>query len=91
MSRSLRDVLTMTSLAFLPGLFFAVAGLLLSWFGVRETRSFTAAESALLQRDQPGKDAAQLSFRSVFFRTSWGDKRHEGNNGGGRGSEHVRF
>ncbi len=50
------------------GIFYAVAGLLLSVLLVRDTRSHVQLESAALPDDQ------RLSFRQVFARTSFKDR-----------------
>jgi MFS family permease len=54
---------------FYIGGFYAIAGLLLSVFAVRDTRSHMRAEVAF-QRST----TRPQSFRSVFARTTWGDR-----------------
>ena len=61
---------------FVPGLFFAGLGLLLSIFFVRETRGFSQLEAKMVadEREDAVEDTAGLSFGQVFLRTSWQDK-----------------
>ena len=61
---------------FVPGLFFAGLGLLLSVFFVRETRGFSQLEAKMVadEREDAVEDTAGLSFGQVFLRTSWQDK-----------------
>lgn len=54
---------------FYLGIVFAISGLLLSFFFVRETRGYAAQEAA--QHHDPAK---KLSFWSIFHRVSWRDK-----------------
>ena len=56
---------------FLIGFAFAVAGLLLSIFAVKETRGHAMQEEQMTAQGQP---AEQPSFWSVFARTSWRDR-----------------
>lgn len=56
---------------FLIGFVFALAGLLLSIFAVRETRGYAQYESRLQQGTE---QVAQPSFRTIFVRTSWKDR-----------------
>jgi MFS family permease len=58
---------------FYLGVFFAVAGLLLSVFAVRETRAYALLEAKLHHDvDAPARSP---SFREVFVLTSWRDRR----------------
>ena len=63
---------------FVPGLVFAGLGLLLSLFFVRETREYARLEAQLatnsLSSQNSKNDSADLSFKQVFWRTSWQDK-----------------
>src|SRR5436189_3211282 len=54
---------------FYPGIAFAVLGLVVSVFAVRETRGHARAESRQL-----GADAPRLGFGGVFLLTSWRDR-----------------
>jgi MFS family permease len=54
---------------FYLGIVFAISGLILSFFFVRETRGHALQEAA--QHHQPGE---RLSFWSIFRRVSWQDK-----------------
>src|SRR5947199_8055420 len=54
---------------FYPGIAFAVLGLVVSVFAVRETRGHARAESRQL-----GPDAPRLGFGGVFLVTSWRDR-----------------
>ncbi len=68
---------------FLPGIGFALAGLVLSVVCVRESHGHARHEASLLQTQQPGSTSdampagspasslATLSFKEVFLRTSW--------------------
>lgn len=62
---------------FLPGIGFALAGLVLSLFLVRESHSHAQHEAALLARSEGESNSldaatkASLSFRDVFLLTSW--------------------
>lgn len=58
---------------FYPGIAIALAGLLLSVFFVRETLPHTKAE-ARLAPGRAGQDHSRLSFRQVFWLTTWQDK-----------------
>lgn len=58
---------------FYLGVVFAVAGLLLSVFAVRETRGHARHEAGL--RDTGASPTAGPSFREIFTLTSWRDKR----------------
>jgi MFS family permease len=58
---------------FYLGVVFAVAGLLLSVFAVRETRGHARHEAGL--RDRGAAPAASPSFREIFTLTSWRDRR----------------
>lgn len=58
---------------FYPGIAIAVAGLLFSIFFIRETLPHTKVEARLVANaGNPGH--TQLSFRQVFWLTSWKDK-----------------
>jgi MFS family permease len=58
---------------FYPGIAIAVAGLLFSLFFVRETLPHTRVEAGLAANNSdPAR--AQLSFRQVFWLTSWKDR-----------------
>jgi len=71
---------------FLPGIGFALAGLVLSVVCVRESHGHAQHEASLLQTQQPGSTSdamplgspasslATLSFKEVFLRTSWKNK-----------------
>ncbi len=61
---------------FVPGLFFAGLGLLLSIFFVRETRGFSQLEAKMVadEGDEAVDDTADLTFGQVFLQTSWRDK-----------------
>ena len=63
---------------FVPGLVFAVLGLILSWFFVLETRAYARLEAQLGTNQSSSQDndggAADLSFKQVFWRTSWQDR-----------------
>ena len=63
---------------FYLGMVFAVSGLALSVFFVRETRSHAQLEAA--QRKEPGE---RLSFQAIFRRVSWQDKALFGLSQGG--------
>src|SRR3989440_4274495 len=54
---------------FYPGIAFAVLGLVVSVFAVRETRGHARAESRQL-----GPDAPRLGFGGVFLLTTWRDR-----------------
>lgn len=54
---------------FYLGIVFAIGGLMLSWFFVRETRGYALQEAA--QHYQPEE---RLSFWTIFRRVSWQDK-----------------
>jgi MFS family permease len=68
---------------FLPGIGFALAGLVLSVVCVRESHGHAQHEASLLQTQQPestsdatpssspASSSATLSFKEVFLRTSW--------------------
>ena len=58
---------------FLPGFLFAGIGLLLSIFAVRDTRKYAALEAAQ-HAAQTGGQSEPLTFRQVFFKTSWGNR-----------------
>jgi len=58
---------------FYPGIAIAVAGLLVSIFLVRETLPHTQIE-ARLAANNIDPDRARLSFRQVFWLTSWKDR-----------------
>lgn len=56
---------------FYMGVVFAVAGLLMSLFLIRETRAYAQQEAAQYH----GQQTEKVSFKSVFLRVSWQDKR----------------
>ena len=56
---------------FYLGIAYAVFGLLLSWLFVRETQAYTQIERPASDMQSP---AAPLAFRTIFTRTSWGDR-----------------
>jgi MFS family permease len=58
---------------FYPGIAIAVAGLLFSIFLIHETLPHTKVEAGLLTNNS-SVGHAQLSFRQVFWLTSWKDK-----------------
>lgn len=58
---------------FYMGVVFAVAGLLLSVFAVRETRDHARHEASL--RDGRATPVAAPSFREIFVLTSWRERR----------------
>src|SRR5256885_509744 len=73
---------------FLLGVVFALAGLLLSIFFVRESQGHARHEAALLARqsnhapqtaqqatDQAAQGHTALSFKEIFLLTSWKDRR----------------
>jgi MFS family permease len=55
---------------FYLGIGYAVLGLLLSWLVVRDTRAYVA----LAQGRTTAQVEAPVSFRSIFARTTWGDR-----------------
>ena len=60
---------------FFLGVAFALCGLLLSLFFVRESHAYAALEAAQAQAVQPGGESPQApSFGAVFARTSWKDR-----------------
>jgi MFS family permease len=60
---------------FVPGIAFALAGLLLSALFVRESRGYARHEARLLAPGATGAAAADApSFREVLWRTSWRDR-----------------
>ncbi|MCX6020672.1 MAG: MFS transporter [Chloroflexi bacterium] len=62
---------------FLPGLAFAMAGLLLTAFFVEETKAYAhneGAQRAALDPESGVGHGAQLSFFQVFLLTSWKDR-----------------
>src|SRR2546421_940417 len=64
---------------FLLGVVFALAGLLLSIFFVRESQGHARHEAALLARPsgyapQTAQQATALSFKEIFLLTSWKDR-----------------
>jgi MFS family permease len=60
---------------FFLGVAFALCGLLLSLFFVRESHAHAALEATHTQAVQPSGESAQApSFREVFARTSWKDR-----------------
>jgi MFS family permease len=67
----LASVYGLRPVPFYLGIAYAVLGLLLSWLLVRETHGYTHLE-------RPGENtvssAAPLSFRTIFARTTWGDR-----------------
>jgi MFS family permease len=67
----LASVYGLRPVPFYLGIGYAVFGLLLSWLLVRETQAYTRIE-------RPAGDmqssAAPLSFRTIFARTTWGDR-----------------
>jgi len=56
---------------FYLGIAYAVCGLLLSWLFVRETQVYTQIERPASDTQLP---AAPLAFRTIFTRTTWGDR-----------------
>lgn len=56
---------------FYLGIAYAVFGLLLSWLLVRETQAYTHIERPANETQSP---AASLTFRTIFARTTWGDR-----------------
>jgi MFS family permease len=56
---------------FYMGILFALAGLLVSYFGVTETRPFARQET----REHHAGQEDSLSFSAIFRRVSWQDKR----------------
>src|SRR4051794_7279581 len=56
---------------FYLGIAYAVFGLLLSWLLVRETLGYTHLERLA---GDPQSPAAPLAFRTIFARTTWGDR-----------------
>src|SRR5438876_5170144 len=60
---------------FFLGVAFALCGLVLSLFFVRESQAYAALEAAQTQAAQPaGEPTHALSFGEVFVRTSWKDR-----------------
>jgi MFS family permease len=62
---------------FLPGIVFALVGLILSAFFVRETQAHAQQEAQELTQDSSplvSNSAQQPSFRDIFWLTSWKDK-----------------
>jgi MFS family permease len=66
----LASVYGLRPVPFYLGIVYAIAGLLLSWRFVRETQGLTRSE-------QPANEgtAPQVRFRTIFARTTWGDRR----------------
>ncbi|NOX60705.1 MAG: MFS transporter [Chloroflexi bacterium] len=58
---------------FWPGVLFAVAGLVLTFFFVRETQPFAHLEAQAATQTQ-NEHGEHLSFRQIFALTSWKDK-----------------
>ncbi len=57
---------------FLPGIAFALAGLILSAFFVHETQAHAKQEAqASVRHSAPSSAASKLSFREIFWLTSW--------------------
>jgi MFS family permease len=60
---------------FFLGIVFALCGLLLSLFFVRESQAYAALEAAQTRTAQPGEEPAQApGFGEVFVQTSWKDR-----------------
>jgi MFS family permease len=56
---------------FYLGIVFAVAGLLMSWIIVRDTRKFTDLEIRTQMSEQDVGNRSDLNFKQVFIETSW--------------------
>ncbi|HEY3230633.1 MAG TPA: MFS transporter [Roseiflexaceae bacterium] len=56
---------------FYLGIGYATVGLLLSWWLVRETRGYTQLERPVAES---APSSPPLSFRTIFARTTWGDR-----------------
>lgn len=59
---------------FIPGLLFAVLGLLFSLFFVRETRGHAHHEATMAGPGLINEGTGQPTFGQIFIRTSWQDK-----------------
>jgi len=59
---------------FYPGVAFALAGLLLSIFFVRDTSAYARREAELTRPSAGASGAAEISFAQIFLRTSWKDR-----------------
>jgi MFS family permease len=68
----LASVYGLRPVPFYLGIAYAVLGLLLSWLLVRETQAYTRIERPADESESP---AVQLSFHTIFARTTWGDRR----------------
>lgn len=68
----LASVYGLRPVPFYLGIAYAVLGLLLSWLLVRETRGYTRIERP---EETTGTASQSLSFRTIFARTTWGDRR----------------
>lgn len=58
---------------FIPGILFAFGGLFLTLFSVQETKAYSHLEAESMPEDV-NKHEEQLSFRQIFWLTSWRDK-----------------
>ncbi len=58
---------------FIPGILFALLGLFLTLFFVRETKAYSQLEADALP-DDANNHEEQLSFRQIFWLTSWRDR-----------------
>jgi MFS family permease len=67
----LASVYGLRPVPFYLGIGYAVLGLLLSWLLVRETRAYTQLEHTTASTTV---GAPSLSFRTIFARTTWGDR-----------------
>ncbi|MEP7189207.1 MAG: MFS transporter [Roseiflexaceae bacterium] len=67
----LASVYGLRPVPFYLGIVYAVFGFLLSWLLVRETQAYTRIERPASDRQPP---ATPLSFRTIFARTTWGDR-----------------
>jgi MFS family permease len=63
---------------FFLGIIFASAGLVLSWFGVRESRDYATLEATQMQHVSPertmGASSALPSFSEIVVQASWKDR-----------------
>ncbi len=67
----LASVYGLRPVPFYLGIAYAVFGLLLSWLLVRETLAYTRIERSASDTQAP---TAPLAFRTIFARTTWGDR-----------------
>jgi MFS family permease len=67
----LASVYGLRPVPFYLGIAYAVFGLLLSWLLVRETLAYTHLERPVSDIQAP---AAPFTFRTIFARTTWGDR-----------------